>query len=180
MSQLEHTIIFENKLTTKTVQNLINTISQYHYVNLYFSTNGGRMDMANVLIDFLNQRYLNNSLKLTLFNFVSSAGTLLLLDYNGPIFVKDLRGFMFHSPDMALSTIRKDIYQRGVEDVMMEDNEAYFDRLMHLGLTKSEIKKIKEGEDVHFFRKDFHRLKVDLFIGEETSTTQYIITKPHK
>ena len=41
--QLEHTIIFSKNINEKNVQNLIDTINHYAFVNLYFSTNGTRL-----------------------------------------------------------------------------------------------------------------------------------------
>jgi len=174
---IEHTIIFGSDITHKNVQELINNINNFQFVNLYFATNGGRVDMMEILIDFLNHRYEIGTLKLTLFDFVCSAGTLLLLDYQGPIFVKNLRGILFHAPDISLNTIRKDVFQKGIEEQLHVDNEYYYSQISKLGLTKSEIAKIKKGEDIYFFQKDLGRIKRDLFVGEETVTNQYIIGK---
>ncbi len=180
MGQLQQTIIFDSDITKKNVQHLIDVISQYTYVNLYFATNGGRLDMMNILIDFLNHRYEMNSIKVTLFDFVASAGTLLLVDYNGPIFVKDLRAFLFHAPDISLPSIRKDSFQKGIEKLLHKHNEEFYNHLANIGLSKTEINKIKSGEDIYYFAEDFHKLKVDFFVGEETITNHYVITKPNK
>ena len=178
--QLEHTIIFSEEIWEDTVQDLINEISKYTYVNLYFSTGGGRLDCMGILIDFLNHRVKNASLKLTLFDFVCSAGTLILLDYEGQIFVKDLRGLLFHAPDMNTPAIRKDKITKRLEERLYQENELFYQRLLSLGLTKAEIKKISDGDDVLLFTEDLHRIKRDLFVAEETETTHYVITKPTK
>lgn len=178
--QLEHTIVFSKNINEKNVQNLIDTINHYAFVNLYFSTNGGRLDCMGILTDFLNHRFENNSLKLTLFDFVASAGTLLLLDYEGPIYVKDLRGFLFHAPDILTNNVRKDKFQKNIEEQLVKDNDIFYERLLSLGLSKAEVKKIKEGDDVYVFRDELHRIKRDLFVAEETTTSHYVITKPSK
>lgn len=177
MSQIQHTIIFDEEITKKNVQNLINTVNSYNYVNLYFSTAGGRLDMMEILIDFLNHRNSLQSLKLILFDLVSSAGTLLLTGYDGPIFVKDLRGFLFHAPDIQMPVIRKDEFQRGAEKLLHTYNNQYYDNLLKLGLTKSELKRIKDGDDIYVFPEDFHRLKVDLIVSEEQITSYQVISK---
>lgn len=178
--QLEHTIIFSEEIWEDTVQDLINEINKYAFVNLYFSTGGGRLDCMGILIDFLNHRVKSQSLKLTLFDFVCSAGTLIFLDYEGQIFVKNLRGLLFHAPDMNTPTIRKDKITKKLEERLYQENDLFYQRLLGLGLTKSEVKKISEGEDIIFFTEDLHRIKRDLFVAEETETTHYVITKPNK
>lgn len=176
-NQLEHTIIFEGEITKKNVQNLIDYINSYSFVNLYFSTVGGRLDMMRILVDFLNHRYEKGTLKLTLYDFVASAGTLILVDYSGPIFVKDLRGFLFHAPDLTLNIVRKDKWQKAIEEQLHKHNEYFYEDIQKLGLTKSEINKIKQGEDIYIFEKDFSRIKRDLFVAEETLTNHYVIQK---
>lgn len=174
---VEHTIIFDGEVTKKRVQELIEYINQYSFVNLYFSTLGGRVDMMEILIDFLNHRYEKGTLKLILYDIVASAGTLLLVDYSGPIFLKNLRAFLFHAPDLSLNIVRKDKYQKAIEEQLHAHNESFYEDMQQLGLTKSDINKIKQGEDVFIFEKDFSRIKRDLFIAEETLTNHYIIQK---
>lgn len=178
--QLEHTIIFTDDIEEETVQDLIDKINQYAFVNLYFSTHGGYQDIMAILIDFLNHRYDNDSIKLTIFDFVASAGTDIFLDYEGPIYVKNLRALLFHAPDISANKIRKSKFQKNAEEQLFQDNEIYYKRLMSLGLSKAEIKKIKDGDDIYIFKDDLHRIKRDLFVAEETTTSHYVITKPSK
>ena len=84
----DHTVIFNSTITPDNVADLIDEMNQYSFVNLYFSTDGGNINEMNILIDFLNYRYKNDSLKLILYDFVASAGTLILFDYEGPIFLQ--------------------------------------------------------------------------------------------
>lgn len=180
MSQIQHTIIFEGEITRKNVQNLIDTMSNYAYVNLYFSTIGGRLDMMEILIDFLNHRNELGTVRVILYDIIASAGTFLLSKYNGPLFVKELRGFIFHTPDIELPTIRKNHWQKGVEKLLYEENEQFYVFLKDLGLTKSEITKIRAGEDILYFPKDFHKLNVDLVVEEFVQTTYAVVSKAVK
>lgn len=177
---LEHTIIFENQISNKTVQNLINNINSYQFVNLYFSTNGGRVDSMKILVDFLNHRYAENSIKIILFNELVSAGTYMLIDYHGPLFIKDLRYFMFHAPDIRLNTIRNDAYDKKIKEMLDQHNEIYYEDIASLGLTKAEIKKIKEGGDIYIYQEDFSRIKRQLFLGEENIINYQVLVKPSK
>ena len=43
MDKLEHTIIFNDEITHKKIQTLIEYVNTYEFVNLYFATNGGRL-----------------------------------------------------------------------------------------------------------------------------------------
>ena len=178
--QLEHTIIFTDDIEEGTVQDLIDKINQYAFVNLYFSTHGWYQDIMAILIDFLNHRFDNGSLKLTIFDFIASAGTDLLLDYEGPIYVKNLRALFFHAPDISANHIRKSKFQKNAEGQLFKDNEIYYERLLGLGLTKAEVKKIKDGDDIYIFKDELHRIKRDLYVSEEKITNHYIIAKSGK
>ncbi len=174
---LEHTIIFENQISHKSVQGLINNINQYAFVNLYFSTNGGRVDSMKILVDFLNHRYDENSIKITLFNELVSAGSYMLIDYKGPLFIKDLRYFMFHAPDITLNTIRNSDYEKKIKQMLDAHNEVYYEDIADLGLSKVELKKIREGGDVYIYQDEFHRIKRQLFLGEEQITNYQLLVK---
>lgn len=164
----QHTIIFNSTINAETVQDVIAESNQYQFVNFYFATDGGNINETNILIDFLNYRYAEGSLKLTLYDFVASAGTLILLDYDGPIFLqKYFRGFMFHAPDITVGTIRPGIFGKKSKELLDVMNDDLYKKYMDLGLTKSDIQKIKNGEDVYVWFNELSKLKINFFSGEE-------------
>jgi hypothetical protein len=166
---MQHTIIFNSTLTAQTVQDLMNECTQYPFVNLYFSTDGGNIFETNILVDYLNYRYREGSLKLTLYDFVASAGALLLMDYVGPIFLmRNFRGFMFHAPDINVGVMRPGVFGKKSKELLDVLNEELFKKYKDLGLTKSDVEKIKNGEDVYVWFNEISKIKRDFFEYEET------------
>lgn len=164
----DHTVIFNSTITPDNVADLIDEMNQYPFVNLYFSTDGGNINEMNILIDFLNYRYKNDSLKLILYDFVASAGTLILFDYDGPIFLqKYFRGFMFHAPDITIGTIRQGVFGAKSKELLTIMNNDIYAQCLAIGLTKSDIEKMKKGEDVYVWYDNIHKLKRQFFNGEE-------------
>lgn len=169
MGNFEHTVIFNSTITTDTVADLIDEMNQYPFVNLYFSTDGGMLNEMNILIDFLNYRHSLDSVKLTLYDFVASAGTLVLFDYDGPIFLqKYFRGFMFHAPDLTMGTIRQGVFGAKSKELLDVMNEDIYQSYKNIGLTKADIEKIKKGEDVYVWYDNLSKLKRQLFSDEYT------------
>lgn len=173
---LEHTVIFNDDINLTTVQNLIDKINQYSFVNLYFSTDGGHCTDMRILVNFLNHRYENDSLKLILCDEVQSAGTLILLNYKGPIFIDiSFRFFMFHSFDIEMSTSRPYPGDKIAKEMLDIRNEEYFENLLKLGLTKLDIKKIKDGDEVYISALNLSKIKRELCSSEDVVKTFNII-----
>lgn len=159
MDKLEHTIIFNDEITHKKIQTLIEYINTYEFVNLYFATNGGRLDIMSILIDFLNYRNKLKSIRVILFDFIGSAGSLILTQYKGTVYTSGLRAIMLHAPDISANIIRKDTFQKGMEQLLEDTNNLYYKDLIKLGVTDDEIAQIKKGDDIYLFKKDILKLK---------------------
>lgn len=169
---IEQTIIFTEEINSDTVQNVITQMSSYSFVNLYFSTVGGEIYAMNILCDYLNRRHAQESIRVYLGPIVLSAGTYLLLYYNGPLFMtKNFKYFMFHAPDISLFTIRATKHEKRIKKYLDEDNEVYYNDLLKLGLTKADIKKIKDGDDIFVFRDELDKLKINFYTDDETIVT---------
>jgi hypothetical protein len=165
---VHHTIIFNSTINAQTVQEIINEISQFPFVNFYFSTDGGNLNEMNILVDYLNYRHSENALKLVLYDFVASAGTMILLDYEGPIYIqKYFRGFMFHAPDITVGTVRPGVFGKKSKELLDLMNEELYTRYMEVGLTKSDITKIRNGEDVYVWFNELGKIKKKLIESEE-------------
>jgi len=166
---MQHTIIFNSSISANSVQEIINECSQFQFVNFYFSTDGGNIFETNILIDYLNYRHREGSLKLIMYDFIASAGTLFLLDYEGPIFLqKYFRGFMFHAPDITVNTIRPGLFGKKSKELLDVMNEDIFKRYLEIGLSKSDLEKIKKGEDVYVWFNELAKIKRNFFLEEET------------
>ena len=177
MEQFEHTIIFDEEINTDSVQALIDEMSSRSFVNLYLSTNGGFLSDMYALIDYLNYRHKVGSLRIYLTDYVMSAGTFLLTDYEGPIFLSKLfYGFAFHMPDTQFYTVRKEANVDGHKRLLKVFNQNYVSRLKNLGLTTKQIKDIEDGKDVYVFADEIHKLKRTFFTGVEEEITHHYTT----
>ena len=164
-----HTIIFKDEIDLESVQDLIDRLSMYEFVNLYFSTNGGYISEMLILINYLNERVRSSSIKVILYDDVISAGTLLLMNYEGPLFISPMfRYFLFHAPDVMLQTTRRDSSGKIVLQLLEESNKEYFSELKSLGLSKKEMTIVEGGGDVYINKNELSRIKRQLFAEEET------------
>lgn len=180
---VEQTIIFTEEINNDSVQSVITQMSSYPFVNLYFSTVGGEIYAMTILCDYLNRRYEQNSIRVYLGPIVLSAGTYLLIYYRGPLFMtRHFKCFMFHAPDISLFTIRATKHEKRIKQYLDEDNELYYNSLLGIGLTKSDIKKIKEGDDVYVFRDELDKLNINFYTEDETivTTNYYKYIPPNK
>jgi hypothetical protein len=171
-----HTIIFKDEIDLESVQDLIDRLSQCDYVNLYFSTNGGYISEMLILINYLNERFRANSIKVILYDDVISAGTLLLTNYEGPLFISPMfRFFQFHAPDVMLPVTRREVSGKIILQLLEESNKEYFSELKSLGLSKKEMAIVEGGGDVHINKNELGRIKRQLFAEEETITQYKLI-----
>lgn len=169
---IEHTIIFSESITEDTVQDLITKMSNYSFVNLYFSTVGGELHSMQILCDYLNRRNSQKNIRVYIGPYLLSAGTLLLIHYDGPLYMTNsFRYFMFHAPDISLFTIRVSKHEKRLKKFLDENNELYYNSLLKIGLTKSDINKIKAGEDVYVFRDELNKIKVNFYSDDEKIIT---------
>lgn len=82
---------------------------------------------------------------------------------------------MFHSFDIEMSTSRPYPGDKIAKEMLDIRNEEYFANLLMLGLTKSDIKKIKDGDDVYISALNLSKIKRELFTSEEVVKTLNII-----
>jgi len=89
---------------------------------------------------------------------------------------------MFHAPDISLFTIRATKHEMRIKQHLDQDNEIYYNSLLSIGLTKSDIKKIKDGDDVYIFRDELDKLNINFYTEDETivSTNYYKYKPPGK
>lgn len=156
---VRYKIVFDDNITTDTVNDLIEKIYSYQSVDLYFSTNGGTLFVMEPLIEAVNE---HPDIKVILTNSVSSAGTYFLFECSQPVMLsKNLMFLMFHCADVTCNgVIRGELKKKEIEDYIISEAEETAQKLKRIGLTKSEVTKYLKGEDVYLYPKDFKRLKI--------------------
>lgn len=159
---------FNNEITDETVESLILSMEQYEFVDLYFSTDGGYLTEMQILIDCLNKRAETDSVKIHLCDYVISAGTLFLWEYDGPLFIhRSFKAFVFHYPDVGTVYSRKTPMHKIGEELLEEVMAEFLDEYKKLGLSKAQLAEVKKGGDVHITKNELSKLKINLFGGEQ-------------
>lgn len=157
-----HIQLFYDEINVETVQNLIDDLNKYVIIDLFFSTHGGMTSAMDALIHYLNGR--KNDIRIYLTSNVASAGTFILTDFEGEVFIaKDLDYLIMHTVDRPTYNNRKGFLNKAeLQKHIEEANENLALKYEKLGLTKKEIKRFKAGEDVVLYRDDFKRLNVKM------------------
>jgi hypothetical protein len=156
---------FDDKITTDKINNLITILSETDgEINLWFTTSGGKSCVMNFFIDYLNS--IKERVTITITNYCHSAGTLLLLLFNGKIILDDdLDVIMFHLADRESYNFRKfDEFGENKIKIMKQD-ELYNKKILELIklkklFTPKQIKKYENGENVFIYRKQFLKWKL--------------------
>jgi hypothetical protein len=120
---------------------------------IFFSTEGGVAELAEVLIDIINQDA--DNIELIGFNIIASCGMDVFYKANCKKYIKDGCYGLYH-----LSSYNIDMSERGTpahkDTKWVYNHSRRFSKLntdkmcYKLQLTKSETNKIKRGEDVLF------------------------------
>lgn len=157
---MRYSYLFENKISTETVQELINTVHGYEEVDLYVMTEGGEIAAMTALVDYLNRR--KESVKIYIKDYCMSAGTILLTDFKGDIeLCEDLDFLMFHVWDYKEYNLRHATkHDRIIKKQFAKGNEEFSKKLKNLGLNQKEVSKFLKGKDVVIYRKDFNRINL--------------------
>ena len=153
--------IFQGFIDNENVNKLIEKLDPIDKeIILYISgEDGGQVDATNVLIDYLNQRA--DTISLKFFHILYSSGTRLLYEFNGKKDITELDVMIFHNFDLRTQNLRLNgaINDKIRLSYTIESNNKFLETLKNLGLRDIDFKKLKRGEDVVYYRKDFHRLK---------------------
>lgn len=176
---LEHSIIFNEDIYVEPIQELMDKMSQYPIVNLHFATEGGELDTMNTLVGYLNRRFEQGSLRIFLDSHCVSAGTLLLTDYMGPLYIQPtFRYFYFHAPDFMSYKLRKTMNEERIRGLLTAYNELYYEKLVNVvGLTKKQVDKIRGGDDLYIFADELNKLKSTFIVDEYEDRT--LLYKPY-
>lgn len=152
---------FENEIDPENVQDLINILTDYRAIDLFFTTVGGNPHAMRILLHFINN---HPDIKIYLTGYIASAGTFLLFECNKEIVLcEDLDWILFHLGDRSIEgSFRKTTLDYTIlTEQLKEQNNKWVSKYKEIGLNPKEIKRILEGDDVVLYRKDFSRLKIN-------------------
>ncbi len=153
---------FENEIDSETVQELIDKLTDYRTIDLFFTTVGGNPHAMRILLHFINN---HPDIKVYLTGYIASAGTFLLFECNKEVVLcEDLDWILFHLGDRSIEdSFRKTMLDYTILMAQLkEQNDVWVSKYKEVGLNPKEIKRILEGDDVILYRKDFSRLKINL------------------
>lgn len=152
---------FEDEINSETVQELIDRLTDYRAIDLFFTTVGGNAHSMRILLHFINN---HPDIKVYLTGYIASAGTFLMIECNKEIILcEDLDWILFHLGDRTIEgSFRKTTLDYTIlTEQLKEQNNEWVSKYKELGLNPKEIKRILEGDDVVLYRKDFDRLKIN-------------------
>ncbi len=158
--ETRHTILFNDEITFESVQELINSMSNYNAIDLFFATNGGSPCAIEALLNYLNWR--KDKIVIHLTDRICSSGVDILTCFEGKIILsKNLDYIIFHIVDRSLYTLRTPFEHKELINQLKEENERELKVLKALGLNEKELKTYKSGKDVILYRRDFSRLNIN-------------------
>jgi ATP-dependent protease ClpP protease subunit len=152
---------FEDEIDPETVQDLIDKLTDYRAIDLFFTTVGGNPHAMRILLHFINN---HPDIKVYLTGYIASAGTFLLFECNKEIILcEDLDWILFHLGDRSIEgSFRKTTLDYTIlTEQLKEQNNKWVSKYKEVGLNPKEIKRILEGDDVVLYRKDFDRLIIN-------------------
>jgi len=158
---LRYVYHFEDSIDVESVQGLIDILSGYECIDLFFTTPGGEAHAMAVLIHFINN---HPDIRIYMTGFIASAGTFLFTDCNKEIILtEDLDWVLFHMGDRVVTnSFRKaSVDDRILIEQLREENNNWAAKFAKIGLNKKEVKSYLEGNDVVLYKKDFNRLKIN-------------------
>lgn len=174
---IQHTILFDDEIRTESIQDLMDKMSQYPFVNLHFTTDGGELHTMLAFIGYLNRRHYQDTVRVYLDLHCISAGTLLLTDYEGHLYITpSFRYFYFHTPDYMAYQKRKSTVEPRLRELLDIYNEGYFEKLRtNVGLTKTQVDKIRNGDEVYIYADELSRLKKTFVVDDYMETRKTFV-----
>lgn len=156
-------VLFDDEISKESVSELVSVLSNYQTkINLWFSTCGGVISPMFYLIDYLNSN--KDRISITVFDEISSAGTLLFAYFDGKIKLsKHLDVVMFHVGDRLAYRTRKEqgFDLKKLDKKTKESNKEFISKIMKKGLlSEKQVKKYLRGEDVYVYSEQFLKWKL--------------------
>ena len=154
---------FSDEITVESANELVAKLQVVEgEIELWFSTNGGNSCAMKFLISFLNRR--KEDITVILTSRCYSAGTDILLFFEGKIEIKELDAILFHLTDRERYTLRKDSYTVDHSILSKQDKEfnlKFAEKIKEKGfLNAQQIKQFLNGKDVIIYQKQFEKWKL--------------------
>jgi len=154
---------FDKEISVDTMNELVERLQDKEgSINLYFSTDGGSPDAMNFLIEYMNTR--KDEIEITLTDWIMSAGTLLLTDFEGKIKLHSGLDFiLFHVFDRESYGLRKsDVPKEILTKQDFRKNKIFAEKLKDKNILNSkQIKRFLKGENVVVFQDEFRKWKLN-------------------
>lgn len=157
---------FNNAISINNVNELVEKLSQTEgNINLYFSTSGGHSPSMTFLIKYFNS--IKDRITITLIEDIWSAGTHILIDFEGKIeiCVDEMDSFLFHVADRESYNIRKDSNICNQQILSKQDKEFninFAEKIKKKGLlTDKQLKQFLNGRDVIVYKEQFGKWKLN-------------------
>jgi len=157
-------LTFNNEISKGSVSELIYQLEEFRdsNIDLFFSTEGGSLVYAEVLLHYLNTHCVQN-VTLIFTSLIASAGVIMMTDYKGKKLLSEwLDVVVLHAIDRTeLGHTRLQKYER---NFITKDKKYSSELLKKLTkafkLTNKEQDRFNKGKDVILEEKDLKRLGI--------------------
>lgn len=160
IKEIDDIAVFDFELTSETIEKLMDGIQQLVVRNpeakmfVYFSSTGGSLAHAQILLDYLNK--VQNNVFLAAFHQISSAAFKIFVDFRGEKMVMPYCFATVHEGTKEL--ISRELKDRESFDYfmytdIMEEMSADMGLFYKKHLTDDELLKICNGKDVYLNTK---------------------------
>ena len=155
------TIYFDDDITIESVRELITIIeeSNSNKFTIYFTSNGGTIPSADVLINFINK----NPKKYTFISswFISSAAFLIMYKIKCKKKILDNTHAIIHLYSSTLEyRLQKDAHSMEyyLTKNLKKSNKKFIKFLKKINISKKNIEKIEKGKDVILNTKELRQI----------------------
>lgn len=159
--------LFNEEISEETVNNLVEKLEsadKEEKINLWFGTTGGNSPCMGFLVSYFNS--IKDRLTITITERLLSAGTSILVDYEGKIVLDldDLDCVLFHGADRESYRFRKDSTYTDSKILSKQDKEYninFAKKVKNKGLlTEKQLKNLLAGRDVVVYKQQFEKWKL--------------------
>lgn len=162
-------ITFNDEVHHNSIDTLIKEVIPYlgsggekeKKIDLYFSTNGGEMSTMYSFIHFLNLN--KDAINIHIYNALHSCGADLLHKFRGQVFIHHdtFVWMVLHRGDRRIQTLSQvgRVNETKLMPSLKKNNKEDLKAFKKLGVSKKNLKKIKNGKDAVLYPEDVLKLR---------------------
>lgn len=159
--------MFDDEINKDSVNDLISQLERYEkseddVFDLWFATKGGYLFAMDMLIAYLNKH--REGIHVHIFDELHSCGYKILTDFLGKktVHYENQMIWVWHNIDQMMYMQRKSdgIKPSKQQEGLKELNTVFYNKLLILGVTKKQIKKLENGRDIILYPKNILKLKI--------------------